>query len=200
MISVMRRGRRGLGVVLAVLAVPAVLGACGDDEPKKFKPGTAKFPSGAQSVAGGLTVTSSAFGDRERIPEKFSCKGDNVPPPLAWSGIPSGTTNVAIMVTDPDATKGLFVHWIVTGLPPSSSGSLTGARLPSGARTEPNSAGQAGYTGMCPPAGREHHYIFEVLALGTKVAFPAEATPQDKVRLLRAASSAGGKLTGTFGG
>jgi Raf kinase inhibitor-like YbhB/YbcL family protein len=187
-----------MGVAVGVVLVMATA-ACGDDKPKEFKPSTVKIPSGASSAAGGVTVASTVFKERERIPEKFSCKGDNVPPPLSWSGIPSGTTNVAIMVTDPDAPKGVFVHWIVTGLPASSSGSITG-RLPSGAHTEANSTGQAVYTGMCPPSGATHRYIFEVVALGRTVTFPAEATPQDKVRLLRAAASAGGKLTGTFGG
>jgi Raf kinase inhibitor-like YbhB/YbcL family protein len=190
-----RSMRRLLAVVTIVLVVATA--ACGDDKPAA----TTTTTTTTTTTPGGITVTSTGFNEGERIPEKFSCQGDNVPPPLSWSGVPAGTTTVALMLTDPDAPRGVFVHWIVTGLPASSTGSLAdGTSLPSGARTEVNSTDQAVYTGMCPPSGATHRYIFEVVALGQTVTFPAGATPQDKVRLLREAASDHGQLTGTFKG
>jgi hypothetical protein len=115
-----------------------------------------------------------------------------------WSGVPGGTTSVAVVLTDPDAPNGTFVHWIVTGLPGSTNGRLDSARPGGGSRTEVNSAGQAGYTGMCPPVGQTHHYTFEVLALNKRVSYTANATPLDKVKQLRAAATSGGSVTGTF--
>ena len=180
-----------------VLVLALAMTGCGGNE--DFEPAQKKFKSGASSSPGGLKVTSSVFRDGGAIPERHSCKGQNQPPPLQWTGVPSGTKAVALVVTDPAATNGVFVHWIVTGLPTSAVGSLTGT-LPPGAKTEPNSADQAGYTGMCPPAGQQHTYVFEVLALSRAVSFTPEAKALDKVKALRGAATKSGRLTGTFKG
>lgn len=142
-----------------------------------------------------VLVASSAFAEGGSIPVRYSCKGENVPPPLTWSGVPTLAAQVAVTVTDPDAPGGTYVHWIVLGLPASASGSLqaTDAR-----QVEPNSAGKAAYAGMCPPAGKAHHYVFEVFALKGPVAFKPGDSPTTKVRRLRDAAVAWGSLTGTF--
>lgn len=186
-----------MGIVLTVMAVLAAGCGSGDEE---FKPTTASFKSGASSSPTGLTIESSAFKDNELIPERYSCSGSNQPPPLNWGGTPLSAKDVAIVITDPDAPGGVFVHWIVTGLPLTAGGSITGAKLPPGAKVEKNSADQAGYTGMCPPAGTTHTYIFEVLALKSPAKFADGASPIDKVKALRADASHGGRLRGRFKG
>lgn len=160
----------------------------------------AAFVAVACGVGGGsssgIEVRSRAFKHNGRIPETFSCKGDNVPPPLSWSGVPSGTKEVALVVVDPDAPRGPFVHWIVTDLPAAASGSLP----TSGLHQEANSAGQTGYTGMCPPGLATHRYRFEVLALPKAPSFPQGASPLDKVHALEQAASKRGVLVGRFPG
>jgi Raf kinase inhibitor-like YbhB/YbcL family protein len=200
MIAGMRWGR--LVLMAVAVAVSAATAACGGGgESGTPKPTTARFEAEASSQPGGLKVTSSAFADGKAIPEGFSCRGSNAPPPVSWSGVPSGTGSVALVVTDPDAPSRVFVHWVVVGLPGAGAGSLPGgsAALPAGARVETNSAGHAAYTGMCPPGGQTHTYVFEVLALRQAVSFAAGASPLDKVQQLRAAATRSGKLTGTFG-
>ncbi len=194
-------GRSVWALVLVALAMAPAMAACGDgsaDGPPK--PTTARFKAGASSSPGGLTLKSTAFGNGGPIPERYSCKGENTPPPLTWTGVPGGTTNVALVITDPDAPNGIFVHWIVMGLPSGTNGSLTNGALPPGARVEKNSAEQAGYTGMCPPAGAQHTYVFEIMALSRPVTFPANASPLEKVKALRLAAGKTGKLTGEFKG
>jgi Raf kinase inhibitor-like YbhB/YbcL family protein len=184
-------------VALAVLA-GATLTGCGSDKPSSFKPGTAKFRSGASSGTGGVKVTSTAFPPDGHIPVKFTCKGDGAFPPITWSGVPAGSIQVAFMVTDPDAPKGTFVHWLVVGLPAKENGRIDSGAAPPPAHSEPNSAGKAAWTPPCPPAGSTHHYVFEVIALKQRVNFKSGQSPIDKVRALRAAAKAGGLLNASF--
>jgi Phosphatidylethanolamine-binding protein len=80
-----------------------------------------------------ITVSSSAFTEGSAIPQRFTCDGDNRSPPLGWSGVPAGTVQLALVVDDPDAPRGSYVHWIVIGLDPAST-KLTEATVPPGAR------------------------------------------------------------------
>lgn len=196
MIEGMRWGRAAVLVVMSVV----VLGAgCGRGE-GEFKPTTASYKSGATSSVTGMKLESSAFKNNEMIPERFSCKGNNQPPPLNWGGTPLSAKSVAIIITDPDAPTGTFVHWIVHGLPLTAGGEISGGKLPPGAKVEKNSADQVGYTGMCPPAGQTHTYIFEVLALKSAPKFKDDMSPMDKVKAMRDDASHGGQLRGRFKG
>jgi Raf kinase inhibitor-like YbhB/YbcL family protein len=111
-----------------------------------------------------LVVRSSAFGDGEPIPAEYTCDGQNASPPLSWSRVPVATKSIAILVDDPDAPKGTFTHWLVTGVPPTTTSLDKGARLPAGAHAMKNDSGTTGYTGPCPPSGR-HRYELRVYAL-----------------------------------
>lgn len=145
--------------------------------------------SSPQPKAGTVVVTSKAFKNGGAIPARYSCKGDNQPPPIGVHYIlPRNIDPVtATVVTDPDAPNGTFVHWIEVNQ-----------------RDLPNSAGQSGYTGMCPPAGQKHHYVFEVLVLRRADAAAIKAapgtTPINIVHLLESKAVARGTLTGTFKG
>src|ERR1051326_390288 len=110
-----------------------------------------------------LTIGSTAFVSNGFIPEKYTCDGQNINPPIAIKNIPSGTKSLAVIVEDPDAPGGTFVHWIIWNLKPqetifeeSSANGIEGK----------NSFGYKKYDGPCPPSGT-HHYHFKVYALDT---------------------------------
>jgi len=117
----------------------------------------------------GMHFTSPAFGNGERIPERFSCDGLDQSPPLAWSEAPKGTHSFALFCDDPDAPGGTFHHWAVYDIPVSTH------ELPEGfprtptvglARQGVNDFGKVGYGGACPPRGHgPHHYHFRLMAL-----------------------------------
>jgi Raf kinase inhibitor-like YbhB/YbcL family protein len=150
---------------------------------------------GAASIA----VTTSAFEAGQAIPTTYTCEGDNLPPPLRWTGVPSGTAEVAVVIEDPDAPQGTFVHWIVRGLPAAPTGELGSEALAASAVQLPGSSGQAAYVGPCPPDnGGNHHYHFEVLALPARVQVPASLSPGEAVRRLKTAAVGRGEVVGTF--
>jgi Raf kinase inhibitor-like YbhB/YbcL family protein len=144
-----------------------------------------------------IAVSSAAFGAGGAIPRRFSCAGENVSPPLRWSGVPDGTAAVALVVDDPDAPRGTFVHWVVVGLDPASA-RLGEGKVPAGARQLANSAGKAAWTGPCPPSGPAHHYRFTVYALTRQPKVAGDADPQAAVEAIEAAATARGRLVGTF--
>lgn len=176
--------------VLMVVALTASGCSKGDDRTSVLGPGE-KEPKG-------ITVTSTAFDAGQPVPERFSCEGENVPPPLAWAGVPDGASEVALVIEDPGAPDGIFVHWLVVGLDPASKG-LQGADPPAGAEVLPGSSDNPTYIGPCPPNGDgEHRYFFEVYALRRRPALDPSSSPVDKVRAVRKAAMAGGWLIGTF--
>jgi Raf kinase inhibitor-like YbhB/YbcL family protein len=161
-------------VVAAIVVVGAI--ACGTTgrELRDPAPG-ATAPPRRGSAAGTLPPTSAA-GDRTTfglasdawnpggsIPREYSCEGANISPPLAVFAPPADAVELALVVTDLDVP---FVHWVVTGIPPTSA-SFQAAEVPTGAVEAANSSGAAQYTGPCPPEGEEHTYEFAVYALGS---------------------------------
>ena len=111
----------------------------------------------------GLRVSSPDLRDGARLPERFTCTGDNAVPTLRWDGAPSGTEGWAVVVEDPDAPAGTFTHWLVTGLDATTRS--VGGELPPGAVAGVPSSGNPGYVGPCPPAGQEHRFRYRVHAL-----------------------------------
>jgi hypothetical protein len=97
-----------------------------------------------------MTVTSPAFPPQAAIPVRFTCSGEQVSPPLSWSKVPAGTAELALVVDDPDAPGGSYVHWVVAHLDPKQGGLPEGS-LPAGAVQLRNSAGKAAWAGPCPP-------------------------------------------------
>jgi Raf kinase inhibitor-like YbhB/YbcL family protein len=118
-----------------------------------------------------LHLTSSAFVNGGPIPAQYTDDGDNVSPPLAWTGVPHGAKSLALIVDDPDAPdpnapKRTWVHWVLYNLPPAN-GSLPADvkdQLPAGTKQGKNDWGRAGYGGPSPPIGR-HRYFFKLFAL-----------------------------------
>jgi len=152
-----------------------------------------------QSAAqpGAFTLSSSEFGEGQSIPRRYACDGDNVSPPLAWSGAPSDTAALALVMDDPDA--GGFVHWVVFDMTASASGSL-----PAGWSSSPdappqgtNSFGRVGYGGPCPPSG-SHHYVFRLIALGEALPLTGSPTAQHVIDAAEGHILDEARLTGTY--
>lgn len=133
-----------------------------------------------------MKLESRAFADEGEIPDRYTCEGPDLSPPLAWSGAPEGTRTLALIVDDPDAPdprapRMTWVHWVLYDIP-SSARSLpeavsTGA-LPAGTRSGVNDWKRAGYGGPCPPIGR-HRYFFKLYALDTELGDLQEPTKAD---------------------
>ncbi|OBF47541.1 hypothetical protein A5787_10565 [Mycobacterium sp. 852002-50816_SCH5313054-b] len=151
----------------------------------------------AQAPADGpLTVSSPAFADGAPIPAQYTCKGADVAPPLTWSA-PLGA---ALVVDDPDAPRGPYVHWLVAGIPPGA-GSTADGQTPAGGSSLPNSAGQAGYGGPCPPAGTGvHHYRFTLYQLPATYELPPGLAGPQAAQAIAQAASRRAQFTGTFAG
>lgn len=119
-----------------------------------------------------LTLSSPAFEPLGGIPKRHTCDGEDLSPPLAWSGAPAGTKSLALVVDDPDAPdpaapKVVWVHWVLYDLPPAATSLAQGAtakRLPPGAREGLNDWKRTGWRGPCPPVGR-HRYFHKLYAL-----------------------------------
>ena len=109
-----------------------------------------------------MALTSPAFNNEEAIPEKYSCDGEDISPELDWFGTPEGTVSLALIMDDPDAPGGSWVHWVLYNLPMDLSGlreGMVGVGLDG-----TNSWNRTGYGGPCPPTGT-HRYFFKLYAL-----------------------------------
>lgn len=143
-----------------------------------------------------ITVSSPAFRDGGPIPRRFTCDGGDDPPPLTWNGVPDDAAAVALVVDDPDAPGGTFVHWVVLDLPVDTAG-VGADPLPSGSVQGRNSARRASYFGPCPPSGM-HHYRFTVYALSERSGFTDGADLSEALRRVESTATAQGRLVGTY--
>jgi len=155
-----------------------------------------------QSGAAQIQLTSAAFGYGDKIPVRFTCEGDDVSPPLAWSGAPVDSRSFALICEDPDAPRGTWIHWILYNLP-AAAVELTQAvptmpEIPSGARHGRNTAGNMAYAGPCPPPGRPHRYFFRLYALDILLSLPPGATRDELERAMSQHILAQGTLMGTY--
>ncbi|MGL5742810.1 MAG: YbhB/YbcL family Raf kinase inhibitor-like protein [Legionella sp.] len=132
-----------------------------------------------KSFAGNLTMASSSFKINSMIPEQYTCDGEGQSPPLSWHGIPPKTQSLALVVDDPDAPDGVWTHWILFNIPPTTKELGAGSPAPTGAANAKNSWGGLGYRGPCPPWGA-HSYHFRLFALDTVLSLE-EGTTRDNV-------------------
>ena len=151
-----------------------------------------------------LAITSSAFTNGGAIPRRYTCDGENVSPPLAWTGAPAHTASYALAVDDPDAPGGAFLHWLIYDIPASitalpegvdTSGSVASA---GGAKQGSNGFKKLGYGGPCPPAGPAHHYHFRLYALDTLLALQPGASRDDVTKAMRQHQLGQAELVGTY--
>lgn len=143
--------------------------------------------------AGNLIISSPSFQQEGNIPLKYSCEGEEINPSLHIENIPHGTQTLAIIVEDPDTSKGTFVHWVVYNISPASIIKEDSSPGISGI----NGAGMTGYHGPCPPSG-SHRYYFYVFALDAELDLKAGS---DKASLQKAMEQhilAKGSLMGRY--
>ena len=150
----------------------------------------------ATEVNMSLQITSNAFANGQSIPVKYSCKGNNISPDLAWSEPPAGTQSFALIVDDPDAPMGTWVHWVLYNLP-ASTRSLQENTNSTGMSTGKNSSGNMHYDGPCPPSGT-HRYYFKLYALDTNLNLSPGATKEQVLNAMQGHVLAQGELMGTF--
>jgi hypothetical protein len=147
---------RAAAAILAVTAAASVT-SCG---------GTSKPSSTAPPKRSSIAVASD-FKAGTTIARVHTCDGQDVSPRLDATGLPPGTEEVVVVMRDPDAPGGNFIHWVIAHLQPASgSMSLSAGATPPGAVLGRNSFGSLGYRGPCPPSGPAHHYVITVYALG----------------------------------
>lgn len=133
-------------------------------------------------LGGAMTLTSAVFQHNGSIPAKYTCDGENVSPPLSITGAPSGTQSFVLIVDDPDAPRGDWVHWTVWNIPPNTS-NIGEASVPPGALEGMTDFNTSGYGGPCPPSGT-HRYQFKLYALDTSLTLDPSARKSDIERAM----------------
>lgn len=143
-----------------------------------------------------LRVNSPAFSNGGNIPKKYTCDGQNVAPPLEWSGVPNQSKSVAVICDDPDAPSGAFTHWVLYDIPASTH---TLGEHASIGTAGANSFGKTGFGGPCPPQkDHAHHYHFHVYALDVDSLGPAGLSKEDAVGAMKGHIVAEGELVGKY--
>ena len=116
-----------------------------------------------------ISITSAAFSEGQPIPQKYSCEGSDISPPLAWTNRPANIKSYALIMDDPDAPMGTWVHWVLYDLPPDATGLPEDVAktqtISNGAKQGMNTWPRLGYGGPCPPPGKPHRYFFKLYAL-----------------------------------
>jgi Raf kinase inhibitor-like YbhB/YbcL family protein len=151
-----------------------------------------------------FSLTSPAFADAAAIPVRHTCDGPDVSPPLAWEGAPAGTRVYALIMDDPDAPAGTWVHWVVYNIPADT------AKLPenvakvealdlSGARQGRNDFHRPGYGGPCPPPGPAHRYFFKLYALDAPLQLRSGVQKHEVEAAMQGHTLGMAQLVGTYG-
>ncbi|MCC6552910.1 MAG: YbhB/YbcL family Raf kinase inhibitor-like protein [Polyangiaceae bacterium] len=150
-----------------------------------------------------LTLTSSAFAANQEIPRRHTCEGEDVSPPLAWSGVPSDAKSLVLIVDDPDAPdpkapRRTWVHWVLYNLPATATSLAEGGReLPEGTIQGHNDWQRSGWGGPCPPIGR-HRYFFKLYALDRVLPDHGLTTKARLEQEMKGHVVARGELVGTY--
>ena len=146
-----------------------------------------------------MKLTSSALADGGTVPAQFTCDGVGGSPPLEWKGVPRGAEELALLVEDPDAPGGTFVHWILFGIDPGTR-SIAAGQKPAGAKQGQNGFSNTDWGGPCPPKGDEsHRYVFTLYALSKPLDLAEGASGGDVRSAIDAAAISKGTLTATYG-
>jgi Raf kinase inhibitor-like YbhB/YbcL family protein len=152
-----------------------------------------------------ISITSAGFKDGDPIPVQFTCDGANQSPPIAWADAPGETASFALIVEDPDAPGGTFIHWVLYDIPPMTHALPQGVpkdptvSMLGGAKQGKTSFKNAiGYGGPCPPKGPAHHYHFILHALDKSLGLEPGATHDQVVAAIRGHELARGELVGVY--
>lgn len=169
------------------LAVAALLAGCGDGERLSGD----DLPQSAAA----LRVSSPAFIDGSRLPREYTCDGAGDEPAVQAGTVPASTSELVLIVSDPDAPGGTYVHVTRYGLSPRGGGSVD-----HGGREGRNSAGKTGWTPPCPPKGDgRHRYVWTIYALRDGSGLEAGAKPADVAAAVGEGVLASGGITALYG-
>lgn len=124
-----------------------------------------------------MKLTSPVFTNNQSIPQKYTCDGQDISPPLQISEVPEGTASLVLIIDDPDAPMGTWDHWVVWNINPSTT-SIEEDGVSEGAVQGMNSFGKQPYGGPCPPSGT-HHYYFKLYALDTRLELDVSSKKKD---------------------
>jgi Raf kinase inhibitor-like YbhB/YbcL family protein len=148
-----------------------------------------------------ITITSTAFADGGMIPKDYTCDGEDISPPLAWTGVPEGTKSLAIICDDPDAPMGTWVHWVLFNIPATVHElhqNMSHAEvLDNGAKHGINDFRKFGYGGPCPPGGT-HRYYFKLYALDIELMQGPGLTKAELIEAIKDHILAEGQLMGRY--
>ncbi len=139
---------------------------------------------------------ATPFGSTTPIQQQYTCEGDDISPPLSWVAVPTGTAELALVVTDPDADD--FVHWAIAGMDPEIVTEIIEGQPPRTAVEANNDFGRLGWSGPCPPSGETHSYVFTLYALSEPVSLESGMAPDDAIGLIQGASAAQTSVTAVF--
>ena len=157
----------------------------------------------AKGSSAKLELKTTAFRPGGTIPAQFTCSGENISPTLSWSPPPPGTRSFVLVVDDPDAPAGTWVHWVVYNLPPTARGlpehAPSGEVIGGGGMQGVNDFPTDGYSGPCPPPGKPHRYFFRLYALDTTLNLRAPVHRRDIDFAMKGHVLAKAELVGMFG-
>ncbi|MBI4678475.1 MAG: YbhB/YbcL family Raf kinase inhibitor-like protein [Elusimicrobia bacterium] len=153
-----------------------------------------------------MELKSPSFENNSTVPKRHTCSGEDVSPPLAWTGAPQGTRSLALIMDDPDAPVGTWVHWVLYDLPAESKGLAEGLpkkeTLPDGAKQGlcwgVEDFSRVGYHGPCPPPGKPHRYSFRLYALKEPLGLPPKATKAEVLKAMAGRVLGQAELVGAF--
>ena len=143
-----------------------------------------------------LTITSPAFAGKSAIPARYSCDGEDINPPLQIGAVPNSAKSLALIVDDPDAPAGTWVHWVVWDIPPQTR-EIPENGLPAGAVQGLNDWKRNSYGGPCPPSGT-HRYFFRLYALDVTLNLAVTTSKAALLRAMQGHVIAQGELMGTY--
>lgn len=149
-----------------------------------------------------LSLESAAFDQGEAVPDEYTCEGPDVSPPLRWSGVPEEARSLALIMDDPDAPAGTWVHWVLYGLPADRGelpeGIPADPEVLGGARQGENDFGNTGYGGPCPPPNGAHRYHFKLFALDADPELGPGATKEELLEAMEGHVVAEAQLMGRY--
>jgi Raf kinase inhibitor-like YbhB/YbcL family protein len=149
-----------------------------------------------------IPLISPAFSEGGAISKRNAGDGDNLSPALSWTGHPQSVKSFSLLVEDPDAPSGMFVHWILINIPAGvdrlPEGVPEKADLPGIGRHGRNDAGSTGYLGPYPPPGKPHRYFFKIFALDRMLDLPSGCTAAQVHKAMRDHILDTGSLMGTY--
>lgn len=143
-----------------------------------------------------MLITSRVFENGSFLPEKYTCDGENINPPLNISDVPRGVKSLVLVINDPDSPSGTFIHWLVWNIDPNIK-EITEDSIPFGSVEGVTSWGKSGYGGPCPFSGT-HRYFFKIWALDEKLDLPTSAIVRELLKAMENHILAQGEIMGRY--